>query len=248
MHSDYRSIVQRSLGSYFHALIAWPIYLFWTLVLGFFIGVGALNPSDKLRRFGLKSLSWIWGGAMWRTQPFWSRKTLGLENLSEGPFVIVANHQSVLDIPRLFSLPIPLTVSARPGIFHVKVMGQFLSLSGQINTDNLLTHAKAALEEGISVVVFAEGTRSPDGEVHRFRQGAFHLAKETNTPILPVALDGAGHILGKRGYIPTQTFVTTYLSVLPPVLPDGPPSELAKQVRAQISTEVHRLREAPAQG
>ncbi|MCA9572591.1 MAG: 1-acyl-sn-glycerol-3-phosphate acyltransferase [Myxococcales bacterium] len=235
--------MQRSPAGWVHALVGWPIYALFTALLGLGIAVGAL--LDRSGRLASAALGFFWGRALWVFQPFWRRRFTGLERVGPGPYVVVANHQSVIDIPCLFGLPLPVRVSARPGIFRVPVMGPFLRWSRQVDTDRFIEEAEASLRAGYSVVVFPEGSRSPDGSVHRFRKGAFELATRTGTPILPVAMDGAQHILSKRGFVPDRLVVDVHAHVLPPVTPHGDPKDLAREVRGLVEAEVQRIRGVP---
>ena len=72
-------------------------------------------PWDPHRRMSARVGRLFWGVGMIGAQPFWRRRITGLDRLEgRGPFIIVANHQSMLDIPLLLSLPIPIKVAARP--------------------------------------------------------------------------------------------------------------------------------------
>lgn len=234
--------MDRTVGVWVHATWGWANYLFWTGVVGVFIALAALNPADRLRRGGLLALRWCWGRLLWWTNPFWWRDVRGLEHLGPGPYVIVANHQSVIDIPCLYGLPTELTVSARTGIFHVPIMGRFLGWSGQVDTGRFFDQGAEALAAGVSVVVFAEGSRSPDGELQRFHAGAFQLAERTGTAILPVAMDGARFILPKRGFIPTKAVVTVQVRVLEPIPPVGDASLLSDRTRDALQGGLDRIR------
>ena len=70
-------------------------------------------------------------------------------------------------------------------------MGWFLRLSRQVHQDRFEVEAAEALSKGFSVLVFPEGSRSPDGRIQRFRNGAFEVARNTGVPVLPVVLDGS---------------------------------------------------------
>ncbi|MEZ4317053.1 MAG: 1-acyl-sn-glycerol-3-phosphate acyltransferase [Myxococcota bacterium] len=236
--------MKRTPGAWVHGFLGWGNYLFWTVTVGVFIALGALNPTDRLRRFGGAALSWCWGRFMWWTTPFWWRRWEGLEHLADGPFIIVANHQSTIDIPCLFGLPLPLKVSARPGIFRVPVMGRFLSLSGQVDTDRFFEQSVEALDAGISIVVFPEGSRSADGSVQRFHSGAFKLAVQTGRPILPVAMDGAQEIMSKRAYFPTALVANVKIRVLPPLVPGDDAKALSQEARQRIVDALADLRKA----
>ena len=224
-----------------HGLIACPIYLFWSAVAAVGILIGALNPRDHLRRVGIASVGTVWGKLMWTTMPGWQRVFVGLEHIGEGPYVVVSNHQSVLDIPAILGLPLPLKLTARPGIFRVRVMGHFLRWSGQISTDTFFEEGAEALAGGISVAVFPEGSRSTDGSLSRFRKGAFKLAAERGVAVLPVAIDGSRWILPKSSFFPVRFVTPVCVAVCEPVWGDDP-AVLAEQSKQAIDAMLLRIR------
>lgn len=233
--------MERTFGGWLHGILGWPVYAFWTAMLGLAIALSHL--FDRSGRLAARSLQVIWGNILWVCIPMWRRHWVG-RDIGPGPWIIVANHQSVIDIPCLYGLPVPIRVSARGGIFRVKVMGRFLSWSRQIDTDHFLEEARASLAEGYSVVVFPEGSRSADGEVKRFRKGAFELAHQTGTPILPVAMDGAQGILSKRAFFPLTWIVHVHAHVLEPLSPDLDARTLAREARRVVAEELGRIRGA----
>lgn len=114
---------------------------------------------------------------------------------SQGPCIIVANHCSCMDVLLLMTLPLPLgngRVWAKDWPFHVPLLGALMRLSGHlfVNDFNLLPDAQECLADGSSLLVFPESSRSRNGKLSRFREGAFLLAARTNRPILPVAIHG----------------------------------------------------------
>jgi 1-acyl-sn-glycerol-3-phosphate acyltransferase len=237
--------VHRTIGGWIHSAYGWPNYLFWTAMAGLFIAIGALNRRDHTRWFGIGALHWCWGRLMWWTTPFWWKDVRGLEHLGAGPYVIVANHQSTIDIPCLYGLPLPMKISARTGIFHVPVMGRFLAWSGQIDTGAFFEQGREALASGVSVVVFPEGSRSADGQLQRFHAGAFRLAHETGTAILPVAMDGAQWIMAKQDWFARRLWVTVKVRILPPLPADADPKELSRRTRDAIGAALAELRSTP---
>lgn len=135
----------------------------------------------------------------------------GLEHLrGEGPRVLVANHQSLFDILALFAvLPISVRFVAKRELSDVPVFAGAMERAGHVFIDRSDRHqavramrraGKRMKREGLSLVLFPEGTRSPDGRLQRFRRGAFSLAIETQADLVPVALEGGGEILprGRR--------------------------------------------------
>lgn len=135
-------------------------------------------------------------------------------------FVIVANHQSVLDPFLLYFLPFDLRFVAKEWVFKLPVIGQVLSLAGHIRArpGTAVSASRRALSSNFSLVVFPEGTRSTDGEIKELKKGAFRISVSTGTAILPVVIDGTREILPKHGRkVSPRAHVTMH--VLDPVYP-----------------------------
>ncbi len=145
-----------------------------------------------------------------------------LDGLS-GPAVFAANHHSHIDTPLLLtSLPSPWRHHAVVGaaadyFFGTRITGAISALViGAIPIDRTKISrastdlARDLINEGWSLVVFPEGGRSPDGWGQPFRGGAAFIAKRTNTPVVPVHIEGTGRILrkGKSTPSPSRTTVT----------------------------------------
>lgn len=122
------------------------------------------------------------------------------------PCVYVANHQSQFDIPALaLAMPSPFRVVAKRGLLHVPIFGWVLWLGGFVFIDRAdrekairsLDRAVRIIRRGVSVVVFAEGTRSPDGRLLPFKKGGFVLALQAGVPIVPVSIRGGREVLPK---------------------------------------------------
>lgn len=122
------------------------------------------------------------------------------------PCVYVANHQSQFDIPALvLTMPADFRVVAKRELLYVPVFGWVLWLAGFIFIDRAdreraiqsLERAQCILRRGTSVVVFAEGTRSPDGRLLPFKKGGFVLALQMGVPVVPVAIRGGRNVLPK---------------------------------------------------
>jgi 1-acyl-sn-glycerol-3-phosphate acyltransferase len=118
--------------------------------------------------------------------------------------VYVVNHLSALDIPVLYGyLPFQFRILAKKELFRYPFMGWHLSRSGQIPvvlenpkaSVRSLTRAVAALKNGTSLVVFPEGGRSPDGQLHPFMGGAFYAALRAQVDVVPLALVGTYEML-----------------------------------------------------
>ena len=123
----------------------------------------------------------------------------GLERITPGTtYVFVSNHQSIYDTPVIFaSLPYQLRIIAKESLARFPVLGWHLRRGGHLFVDRrhpdragILRRWRALVSEGLSLMIYAEGTRSPDGRVARFKGGSFLLAIEAGLPIVPLAVIG----------------------------------------------------------
>jgi 1-acyl-sn-glycerol-3-phosphate acyltransferase len=129
----------------------------------------------------------------------------GLDKIDTSkPQVYVVNHLSALDIPVLYvHLPFQFRILAKKELFRYPFMGWHLRRSGQIPvvlespkaSVRSLNLAVAAIRHGNSLVIFPEGGRSPDGQLHAFMGGAFYAAVKAQVDVVPIALVGTYEIL-----------------------------------------------------
>lgn len=134
--------------------------------------------------------------------------TSGLDNFDpRRPYVFVANHQSLFDIPAVYySTPANLRFIAKKSLFYIPFFGPYLALAGYIALDRanrrkaIASHDRAAekIRRGVPIISFPEGTRSPDGDIGKFKKGAFMLALKAGVPIVPVSLSGTKDVLPKH--------------------------------------------------
>ncbi len=133
------------------------------------------------------------------------RRNVGLPPLPRlpEPCIIIPNHQSFFDPYCMGVLPITNFVFAvRSWPFRIPLYGRCMRRVGYINTEEMdaetfFAKAGALLREGVSVVIFPEGTRSASGRMGRFHSGAFRLALRENAPIVPMCIDGTGAVFPK---------------------------------------------------
>ena len=217
-------------------------YIFLVLLCTVFMIVSAVAlvvcwPFDRARRV-VHELSRVLVRIFFFIPPLWRVRVVGREFVDKRKsYVIVLNHNTVVDIPALYYLPLNFRWVSKREVFRVPFFGQFLVLHGDIcidrgraaaARDQMVTEGTKWLRRGASVAVFPEGTRSKDGEIHRFKTGAFTLAKEAGVAILPVVLDGTATLIRKNLLFDWRNRIT--LRVLPPV----PADKVA-------ATEVHEL-------
>jgi 1-acyl-sn-glycerol-3-phosphate acyltransferase len=135
-------------------------------------------------------------------------KVTGLENFDHsGTYVFVSNHSSQYDIPAIqYAAPCKVSIIYKKELNKVPIFGWQLMISPYISVDRQnpegafrsIEEAKNLMSsKNISVLLFAEGTRSKTGEIQPFKRGAFYLASRTGFPIIPVTVNGAANILPK---------------------------------------------------
>jgi 1-acyl-sn-glycerol-3-phosphate acyltransferase len=120
-------------------------------------------------------------------------------------YVYMSNHQSHLDIPMLYAtLPSPtIRMLGKKELFQIPLWGKGLRAAEFIEVDRSnhvravqsIERAAELIRDGVSIYLAPEGTRSRDGRIGKLKKGGFHLAKDTGTPIVPVALRGTIDIL-----------------------------------------------------
>ena len=119
----------------------------------------------------------------------------------ERPAIIISNHQSQLDLAAVLSIAPKAVILTKQWVWNNPLYGlilraaEFYPVSDQF--DDCLPHLQDLIRRGYSIIVFPEGTRSADGQVHRFHKGAFQLAREFDIDILPVFLKGLGDVMPK---------------------------------------------------
>ena len=112
------------------------------------------------------------------------------------PSVIISNHQSAFDIMLMLALPVEMVMVVKQWVWDAPVIGPLIQDAGYILIDHesyqgILQQSRECLEKGISIMIFPEGRRSPDGQLRRFHVGAFKLALETESDILPVLISSS---------------------------------------------------------
>jgi len=125
-----------------------------------------------------------------------------------GHYVFVSNHLSLADTPvMLHALPVPFKFLAKRELLGVPFIGWYLRRAGHLTVDrrsvrssidSLTEAARLIREHSLSVLIFAEGRRSPDGALQPFKDGAAWLAIESGADAVPVAIAGTDAVLPAR--------------------------------------------------
>lgn len=210
-------------------------------------------PFDTDRRLAHRFLRFQ-GWFLTHTIPLWSFTIEGKEKIRRNQaYVIISNHQSILDILLLDNIRGDYRWISKVENFRVPILGISMRMANYISIDRgkkdsavrMLEEARQSLERNISIMMFPEGTRSKTKELLPFKLGAFQLALRADKPILPIVVDGTGAVLPKHGY----TFSSGHklrVRILDPVFPGafgtGDAEEMARNFRKLISDELERMR------
>jgi 1-acyl-sn-glycerol-3-phosphate acyltransferase len=177
-------------------------YLLTAVILLLTLPVQALlwllcAPFDRNRRVAGR-FSRLAAVAVTKTYPPWRLSVEGPWP-GDGPYVVVANHQSLLDILLLSHVPREMKWIAKESLFAVPWLGWIFRISGDIpvkrgdaeSGGEALAKARRYLANGMNVMIFPEGTRSKTAKLLPFKSGAFRLAIEAGVPILPISVNGS---------------------------------------------------------
>jgi 1-acyl-sn-glycerol-3-phosphate acyltransferase len=157
----------------------------------------------------------------WARLVIWaSRNPVSIEGLEQldpsRPAIYMTNHQSYFDVICLAALlPVSVRFLAKRILIYVPVLGQAMWASGHIivaredrkQSFQALDRAAAKIARGTSVLVFMEGTRSPDGRLGPFKKGGFVLGIKARVPIIPISISGTRPMMGKGSFGFTRTRV-----------------------------------------
>jgi len=240
------------LGLAFYNAVYWP-YLLVSCAFLFFpaLFLWLITSWDPRRRWLAKYTSY-WGAHYLAWAPFASVRVEGLEHASPGrPCVYVVNHQSMVDILAVFATHLPYLWVSKVENFYVPFLGWNMWLNGYVPLKrgflpSILRMVRASLkklDEGHSLCVFPEGTRSPDGNLIEFYRGAFWVATKRDVPIVPIVVEGTGAILQKKSMLirPQQALVR----LLPAIRPEETgfdDRKLRDLVRARMADALAQIR------
>lgn len=186
-------------------LVVSSIVLFPVAVLLWAVTV----PFDP-RLVWLHRFTCFWASLYTRLNPAWRVRVSGREKIRpDGVYVMVANHQSLLDILVLFRLFVHFKWVSKIENFRIPCIGWNMWLNRYIplkrgdrrSVQRMMRACEQTLRAGSSIMMFPEGSRSNDGRLRPFKPGAFEMAQRAEVPILPIVVEGTGAALPKRGFV-----------------------------------------------
>jgi 1-acyl-sn-glycerol-3-phosphate acyltransferase len=212
------------------------------------IGLGTVSLASSLferRGYFAHRCARAWSWLILRTTGV-HVEVSGLEQLEPGrTYIFVSNHQSIYDIPVLFaSVPYQLRIIAKESLGRVPFLGWHLRRTGHLLVDRrnpdrtgILRRWKALVSEGLSLIIFPEGTRSADGQLGPFKAGSFLLAVEAQLPIVPLSVEGSRHVMlkGRLMTCPGHVRLRVHTPVPTEALDPRDARDLAERVRAIVA-------------
>lgn len=215
-----------------YAILMFALWLVPTAI------VVAFTPSDRLaRRITSRACRWfLWcAGCPVRVEGAEIRDRIRQRQF--WPCVFASNHTSYLDVIILIAfLPVDCLYSAKQEILRWPLLGLIARKMGQLGFDRRDPHARVrqaeqieeALQQGLSIVVFPEGTFTPAPGIRPFQLGAFKAAATSRRPVVPLALRGAREVWRDHTWLPQPGRVT--LTFCTPIEPENSPGEDWKQI------------------
>ena len=181
-----------------------------------------------------------------RFNPFWDFRVIDdVHPDARRPYLFVSNHRSMADVYMLALLPWEMKFLSKDSVFRIWLLGWEMKVAGDIaltrgdkeSARKAMLEMRQRLLDKSSVVIFPEGTRSADGRIARFRDGAFRLAIDLGVDIVPLAISGTETALPKHSLVFQRTTAT--VEVLPPLSTAGLTAAdapaLAERVRGEIA-------------
>lgn len=236
----------RILYIIYEIFIALPIILVATILTALTTTVGGVLGNQD-----------FWGyypGMIWSriicTVLFLPVHVKGKENISkDSAYIIVANHQSMFDVFMIYGyLGIKFKWLMKKELAQIPLVGTACTKAGFIYIDRsskMKSHASMAraseiLRRGMSMAIFPEGTRTDDGQMGKFKKGAFQLARDLQIPILPVTINGTFQVMSRHAIVPSwyRTGITIHRPIEPKNsegLTEAETNALTRQIASDVA-------------
>ena len=237
----------RTLYLLYQIFIALPIMIVVTIIVALLTMIGSIFDD----RFWGYWPGMIWGRLFYRLF-FIPVKVDGLENIDKGQsYIIAPNHQSYWDAFLVYGfIGIKFKWMMKKELGRIPFVGWACYMAGCIFIDrssresgmNSIRKAESKLKNGMSVVIFPEGTRTPDGQMGKFKRGAFLISEELGLPILPVTIDGNYDVMSRHAK--SVTWHPVHMTIHKPVWPRSNKETSETELKAimnETSNEVYNI-------
>jgi 1-acyl-sn-glycerol-3-phosphate acyltransferase len=220
-------------------VLCWVIFFSSTVIMGTTaIFLSLFDPSGNLPH----RIARLWGKIQLRI----TGTRVGITGLKyidpQASYILVSNHQSAFDIFALLGyLPIQFRWIAKAELFRIPFLGWAMYRIGYISIERespkkayrSMLKAAETVKGGVSVMIFPEGTRSPDGKLQSFKKGVFLIALKSQAPILPITIQGTAKIMRKGDWrtYPGEVRITIDPSIDTAGIPPEKEGDLSQRVR-----------------
>ncbi|MDR3246161.1 MAG: 1-acyl-sn-glycerol-3-phosphate acyltransferase [Prevotellaceae bacterium] len=211
---------------YIYNAVVWLLFTIDAVILMVInLVVFVITYRFDTKRKIIHAFSYYWGLHYLWINPLWRIKYVCDAKIDpKKSYVIVSNHQSMFDICLIYKIPLIFKWVSKQEVFKIPFVGWLLKFHGDIlirrgdtqSTKEMLKKAKEWVDKGCSISIFPEGTRSADGKIHDFKEGAFLIAKLNKLPILPVVIEGTRDVFPTGGGL-FGGCATAKLHVLPEI-------------------------------
>lgn len=228
------------------------LFFLFTLIAFFgFLVVWAVTVAFDRDRYISHVYSRMWAKGIYAMFPLWKVKITGLENIEKGKsYIVLSNHQSMLDIPLLYVMPFNFKWVSKREVYKIPFFGWVLWMHGDVAIDRggaasakrMMNQCTSLLRRGVSIMMFPEGTRTRTGRVEEFQAGAFLLAKKSKVELLPIAIEGnfdATHRVDNSFFSLRITTPHRFeVRILPPMSIEDVASLKFTEISKRIETEI----------
>jgi 1-acyl-sn-glycerol-3-phosphate acyltransferase len=242
--------VSRTIFSAWAWFVLGVIVIIWVPLVAIVLAVTV--PFDKGR---------YWPGWLFRKlcvvhnwfNPLWRFKVSGVKITDpRRPYVVLSNHESFVDMLLISHLPWEMKWLSKETMFKIPLVGWLMTMAGDVrlirgNKQSIVSAMHGCndrLDKHVSVMLFPEGTRTRDGSLGEFKDGAFRLAIEHQAPILPLVVDGTFEALQSGSW--RMNVTNAEVRVLEPIFTEGLTKDdipaLRDRVRGLIAAELETMR------
>lgn len=241
------------LRTFIHGVISFAYYGLSGIVMSIFsftlMPIIPLSAKTKMKGFRYV-VSKLMKSVLY-SNPFISKKSINNYNEAfQKPAVIIANHSSFIDILVIGSLSPKIIFLVSNWVYNSPIFGGIVRKAGfypvSEGIEGGVEHLRKKVNEGYSLMVFPEGTRSENNVIKRFHKGAFFLAEEFKLDILPVVIHGASEAIPKGDFVIHKSALT--VTILERISPENLSygnnyAERTKQISSFFKSQYHKIRE-----
>ncbi|TDW50161.1 hypothetical protein EV144_102596 [Flavobacterium sp. 270] len=241
------------LRSLIHGIISFAYYGLGGILMSLFsITIMPILPiKEKTKMKAFRYVISKFMKSVLYSSPFLHKKVINNFNETfEKPAIIIANHSSFIDILAMGMLSPKIIFLVNDWVYNSPIFGGTVRKAGfypvSEGIEGGVEHLRQKVNEGYSLMIFPEGTRSESNQIKRFHKGAFYLAEEFNLDILPVLIHGASEAIPKGDFVIHHSYLT--LSILERITPENLSfgknyAERTKQIGAFFKEEFHKIRQ-----